>query len=501
MKILFFLIFMLCISSLEVHSQNSMGCLKENYDTNMVKKKKYTVSRGDGLPSSYSLLPYAPSAGSQGSLGSCTSWASAYAGLTIVKRIEKNDSYAQPYSPLDLHNRLKVKYNEPPCSYGNQIYNALQMLKENGCDIIDYNGNYCKYEPSSKFYNDKLFDFDLLNLSTYDFKSSLKENAPIVICMTSYNNGWNNSSNIINGIWNGIHGNKTGEFHAMCIIGYDDFVGGGSFLVQNSWGEYWGKNGRFWLKYSDLYHITHAYSLHSASKNYNNNLQNKQRSFEAKYFRLYNQCSIRSYLAVTKRINGYWNSVGWYAVEPGGHVDYYIGDRDAEEIYWIATAEKNKLWWNSTAYAAKSFCCDPVFRFNKNDYEYCSKSNTYFYYNPETMSSGEICSQSISCPDYYNTRGENGSVSGKVSSLQFDNRNTDTANIFWKKGFFLFDFSTAKMIEPLIDENEALVYDIWYIDEKNIATNKKCNAGELEKLHYRKFMTKENALKWAKYEK
>ena len=47
----------------------------------------------------------------------------------------------------------------------------------------------------------------------------------------------------------------------MTIVGYDDFVNGGSVLVANSWGTQWGNRGFLWIKYKDLRkhaHITVA---------------------------------------------------------------------------------------------------------------------------------------------------------------------------------------------------------------------------------------------------
>ena len=40
--------------------------------------------------------------------------------------------------------------------------------------------------------------------------------------------------------------------HAMNIVGYDDNLNGGSYIVENSWGTDWGDNGYFALKYSVL---------------------------------------------------------------------------------------------------------------------------------------------------------------------------------------------------------------------------------------------------------
>ncbi len=38
----------------------------------------------------------------------------------------------------------------------------------------------------------------------------------------------------------------------MCIVGYNDSIGGGSFEVMNSYGTKWGNKGFFWLSYKQL---------------------------------------------------------------------------------------------------------------------------------------------------------------------------------------------------------------------------------------------------------
>ena len=44
--------------------------------------------------------------------------------------------------------------------------------------------------------------------------------------------------------------NKLIGGHAINVVGYDDNLNGGSFIVENSWGTRWGDNGYFALKYS-----------------------------------------------------------------------------------------------------------------------------------------------------------------------------------------------------------------------------------------------------------
>jgi len=38
--------------------------------------------------------------------------------------------------------------------------------------------------------------------------------------------------------------------HALCIVGYDDDINNGSFIVRNSWGETWGDSGYCYMPYS-----------------------------------------------------------------------------------------------------------------------------------------------------------------------------------------------------------------------------------------------------------
>ena len=54
-----------------------------------------------------------------------------------------------------------------------------------------------------------------------------------------------------------------GEWHAVCIVGWDDNYpkenfktqppGNGAFIARNSWGDFWGENGYFYVSYYDAY--------------------------------------------------------------------------------------------------------------------------------------------------------------------------------------------------------------------------------------------------------
>lgn len=259
MKKLVVFAFFLSLVISQTHAQFGRGCLLEKRDTNLVQKRNFPRSI---LPASFSLKKYAPPVLSQGNLSSCTAWSSAYCGLTICKRIETGNNTSQPFSPLNLYNRLKAKDSEDPCYAGGcYVSEALTMLQDQGCARFNEVANSCGYASASDYYDDKLYAFDEIGVNTNDIKSALTKNAPVVMVIQYYTNGWGEKNNLPNGVWNGAYSGADG-YHAMCIIGYDDKVGdAGAFLVQNSWGEDWGKEGCFWIQYKDLWHINQTFML------------------------------------------------------------------------------------------------------------------------------------------------------------------------------------------------------------------------------------------------
>ena len=70
--------------------------------------------------------------------------------------------------------------------------------------------------------------------------------APVVVAFDVYSD--------FDGYWGGCYshlgGGEPEAGHAVLIVGWDDDIcNGGAWHVKNSWGDMWGENGYFWMKY------------------------------------------------------------------------------------------------------------------------------------------------------------------------------------------------------------------------------------------------------------
>lgn len=224
-----------------------------------------SIDVNNNLPKSFSLKKYAPKVMSQGQLGSCVAWSTTYAGFTIVKRIEQENAANPVYAPLNLYVRMKSLLGESPCGDGAYIPYALNLLRRNGCAFFNSSPVECskvRVNNDSK-YRDKLFQFDKIEPSNLNkIKKAISNKMPIIFGINCYNgDGWQNA--VFNdGVWSGYYSGSLIGGHAMCLIGYDDQKGGGSFQIMNSWGEDWGDHGFFWIKYEDFTkHVDECYAL------------------------------------------------------------------------------------------------------------------------------------------------------------------------------------------------------------------------------------------------
>lgn len=474
----------------------AMGLDITNFDTSKIIYKKIPVTRGgvSGLPQSYSLKKFAPNPGNQNPLPTCASWSAAYCALTICQRIETG-SMIGPFDPVNLHNRLKALNSQNPCDGGNHVEQAASLLMSNGCPEMVYQQS-CSFVSANLEYDFKLAGHENLSINSYDFKYVLsQENSPIVISAYYFDNCWGNIANLNSGVWNG-YCNGSGysdKAHAMVIIGYDDYKAGGAFLVQNSWGSNWGDNGYFWIRYNDLSKVVYAASQFKTNLNQNNDDFNKEiEILEEKnpdqIYRFYNDCSITTYISLSKNVGQNWVTRGWYAISSGSYVDLQIGDRDSNKIYWMATANNKGEYidWVDNVNGTK-FCFDRVNAhtiYNNSQYN-CPNSASYYENVPDSRNNMVVTT--LTCPNI-KTRGE-GTV---MNTEQLFTEIIPGNEMEWNGKSSLIDAYSSRIIQPKKINNEGVIFELYYIEEKKV-NYFKGSASELMKLKALKFTTEKNA--------
>ena len=229
-----------------------------------------TADRGTrdlrNLPSSFSLKKFSPIPQNQGNYGTCVAWSAGYAARTISFVLQRNitntDSIKKyVFSPGYIYFKIKDS-TDKNCTKGSSILNAMKtmsstgiMLKKEGlvdcATIIPKNAELKKATPF------KIKDFLSLNsvfgaIAKNDIlkiKKSLTEKKPVVISIKCYTSFKYVTSP---GIWTPSPGDGQSENHAVCIIGFDDKMNGGSFEIMNSWGIEWGDKGFGWLSYDQI---------------------------------------------------------------------------------------------------------------------------------------------------------------------------------------------------------------------------------------------------------
>lgn len=233
--------------------------------------KKEVVTRGY-LPTSVSLQEYCPRAGSQSFHGqaayaTCTAWATVYAAMTITEAIrwgwkDRDVITAEAFSPLFVYAKTKFA-GDNDCNWGIGLYTTLPFLKETGAAKHRNYSNPCA-DNVPRWVTDEASDHKITAYGRLfeepypgNDRSKIEETKKAIAAKKP----------VIIGMWTPRSFQKAGEVwqgelaageqlsknpdHCMCVVGYDDNKADGAFLVMNSWGEQWGKDGFTWVRYDD----------------------------------------------------------------------------------------------------------------------------------------------------------------------------------------------------------------------------------------------------------
>jgi uncharacterized protein YvpB len=266
MKTYYPIIIALLISSVAFSQHFATGLVFDDDAYAEIPAKPKNVAFFDNLAdvSRASLKQYVPIVKSQDQYGTCTGWATAYYGRTIIEAKQLELSNQEEinniaFSPLFTY--LNVAKNKINCQKGSSIHLALNSLKNDGSPYFKDYGVLC--------------DDTIPETVTKKAKANVIENYNRII--TGTEPPLERIENVKRALYNGnpvvigfsvekaLHitknvyipdGQSTGGGHAMCVIGFDDEKYGGSFEIVNSWGTNWGNNGFFWVKYTDFVNLT-----------------------------------------------------------------------------------------------------------------------------------------------------------------------------------------------------------------------------------------------------
>lgn len=259
------------------------GAIWETIEPNTPEQASaYSATTASTLPTSFDITTNAETAKffpqilSQGSIGSCTAWATTYYQFTYevnklrnrnVKDTSGNNIDENIYSPTWTYNYLNGGENQ-----GTSIYDAYRVLRRQGAmNLADLPYNSASY--SYAWPTDLAKMTEALEYRTYEAtcfvtdsteineaKELLAAGHPLVVYTNV--NGWRKeeTSNGETIIVRGSDYNGSTGGHAMTIVGYDDTiqvtVGSktltGALKLANSWGDDWENNGYIWVAYDAL---------------------------------------------------------------------------------------------------------------------------------------------------------------------------------------------------------------------------------------------------------
>lgn len=232
----------------------AMGCIPDREsELNLLKitEENYSdLPKTTATEETIDLSSKFPRPGYQGSQGSCTAWAVAYALKSYQENLDYSwgvSSASTQFSPAYVYNQINDGVDE-----GSSILDAMRLIQQGGvCTLADmpYNQSNFTTQPTqaqkTKAANYKSLSYATLDTST-DIKNWIKYKGSGVVISIPVFPDFDNL-NAGNSIYDNTNGTDRG-LHAVCIVGYDDSKQ--AFKIINSWGTNWGIGGYGYISYN-----------------------------------------------------------------------------------------------------------------------------------------------------------------------------------------------------------------------------------------------------------
>lgn len=271
------------LSASESQAQRrGMGLKMDDSKYLRLPRKSPDILLKSPLPESFDIRPLLPEIGDQGMDGTCVGWSAAYYMRTAMEAgklgigNQQAKISATAFSPGWLYGQLKPGQDNG-CAEGIFLEDALEVMKTKGAAFLSCAPGNCdaRYEQcDEKAANYTIGDYATL-FSPKDgdstpgqrinaIKSALFEGKNAVLIGMLVPPSFIDEAT---GHWRASPGETTDNAvggHSMAVVGYDNHINEGSFLIANSWGKAWGSNGYTWARYSDLVRFAkNAYQIYS----------------------------------------------------------------------------------------------------------------------------------------------------------------------------------------------------------------------------------------------
>jgi len=217
------------------------------------------ITIADVLPEIIDLSSDMPPVKSQGNIGSCASFATAYYMKSYQEKIQYGYEYniTNVMSPAYLYNQVKVSED---CMSGSCFEANLSKLKNEGTDswkTFPYDSKSCSKQPTSQQKElaapNKIASFYRLDGSDADLiakiKTLISQKTPVLYGAKldkAFADGNKNEDSLF--VWRNYDSAQHYGNHGMVIVGYNDKIN--AFKIVNSWGTSWANKGYGYIDYS-----------------------------------------------------------------------------------------------------------------------------------------------------------------------------------------------------------------------------------------------------------
>lgn len=240
-----------------------------------------TSAPAAAAPATVNLIPYMPPVRNQGDRGTCV----AYAALAAYEHYLAVHGAAQDLAEQFLYWNCKANDNAPT-TYGTWLGVAFPLLGRDGCCLeatwpyvpTTVAGDEGQGPPPAGARMEAL-SYRLAHVkplaptAVADIKAELPAQRCVAFSIPVFNSWFMNRQVALTGdLTMPIPGEVRAGGHAMCLVGYVDLpgrpeLGGGRFVLRNSWDTHWGINCPYGAGYGTIPYAyiakfgTEAYSI------------------------------------------------------------------------------------------------------------------------------------------------------------------------------------------------------------------------------------------------